>query len=67
MKPGEFNFHLAIPSGIILTILGILVLITPLTTAVPSHQVKVDIVAGSMMMLSGIICLLWGLYRSSHR
>jgi uncharacterized membrane protein HdeD (DUF308 family) len=67
MKPGEFNFHLAIPSGIILTILGILVLITPLTTAVPSHQVKVDIVAGSMMMLSGIICLIWGLYRSSHR
>lgn len=67
MKPGEFNFHLAVPSGIILTILGILVLITPLTTAIPSHQIKVDVIAGSMMTLSGVICLLWGLYRSSRR
>lgn len=46
-------------NGLILGIIGILILITPFVTEIPKQKIKLDIIAGSVLLAVGIICLIY--------
>jgi hypothetical protein len=52
---------MAVLNGIILGLIGILIVITPLTTDIPKNQLGMDLVAGSILILGGAASLVWGL------
>ena len=55
------KMNMGVLNGIILGLIGLLVLVTPLTTEVPQNQLKIDIIAGAVLLLGGLVSLLWGL------
>jgi len=54
---------IALPNGIILALIGVLVLLTPLFEAVPRSKLAMDMIAGSAMVVGGVLSALWGLWR----
>ena len=63
-KP-TYKLNMSVPNGIILGLIGLLVLLTPLTTDVPEHQLPMDLIAGSVLIIGGMTSLAWGLRRGS--
>ena len=60
----EYRMPIAVPNGIILALIGILVLLTPLVEEVPRSKLAMNTVAGGVMTVGGILSLLWGLKRA---
>ena len=58
---------LAIPNGIILGLIGLLVLLTPWAAKVPRDQSHVDYIAGAILLLGGLISLLLGLRKKKRK
>ena len=58
-----YKLNMALPNGIILGLIGLLVLLTPLTTEVPEHQLLMDVIAGAVLFTGGMVSLIKGLYR----
>lgn len=50
-----------VPNGIILGLIGVLILLTPLTTEVAGLQLAMDLVAGGVLLVGGMISLMYGL------
>jgi hypothetical protein len=57
----KYRLSVGIPNGIVLTLIGVLVLLTPLTTALSAGQLRIDLIAGATMVLGGLVSLIWGL------
>jgi len=66
-KPAKRQLTMPVVNGIILSLIGLLVLITPLAAEVPRHQLLMDVIAGAMLLIGGVISILWGLARSRQR
>ncbi len=62
-KEPKSAINMAAPNGIILALIGLLVLITPLTTEVHGSRLTMDIVAGAALVIGGGISLAVGLKR----
>ena len=45
-------------NGLILGIIGALILITPLVADVPPDKIFLDIIAGSVLLVVGLVCLI---------
>lgn len=58
-----FKLNMGVPNGIILGLIGLLVLLTPLTTEVTEHQLLMDVIAGVVLITGGIMSLIKGVYR----
>jgi uncharacterized membrane protein HdeD (DUF308 family) len=56
----EYRMPIAVPNGIILALIGILVLLTPLVEEVPRSKLAMNLIAGGVMTVGGILSLLWG-------
>ena len=52
-KEHNFRLNIAVPNGIILTLIGILVLITPLFTELTQLNLLIDILAGAILTVGG--------------
>ena len=63
-KPAKRQLTMPAVNGIILSLIGLLVLITPLATEVPRSQLLMDVIAGAMLVVGGTVSILWGLARS---
>ncbi len=63
-ESSEYRMPIAVPNGIILALIGILVLLTPLVEEVPPSKLTIDLVAGGVMTVGGMLSLLWGLRRA---
>ncbi len=59
-KEHNFRLNIAIPNGIILTLIGILVLVTPLFTELTQLNLLIDILAGAVLTAGGGVSLLFG-------
>jgi uncharacterized membrane protein HdeD (DUF308 family) len=57
------RLSMAVPNGIILGLIGILILITPLATPVPEDKVAMDLIAGLLLICGGAVSLILGLRR----
>ena len=53
------NLSMIFINGLILGVIGILILITPLVTEIPKEKIKLDIIAGAVLLAVGIICLIY--------
>jgi len=62
-KEHKFDLNIAIPNGIILTAIGILVLLTPFFTDLTPVNLMIDVIAGILLTAGGGISLLLG-YRA---
>ncbi len=60
-KPTEYRLPIAVPNGIILALMGVLVLVTPMVEAVEPSKLRMNIIAGVVMTVGGLASLLWGL------
>ncbi|MDM8004942.1 MAG: hypothetical protein QUV05_02150 [Phycisphaerae bacterium] len=60
-KTTEYRMPIAIPNGIILALIGVLVLVTPLVETVEPSKLRMNIIAGAVMTVGGLASLLWGL------
>jgi len=60
-KESKNPMSLLVPNGIILGLIGLLVLLTPLTTEVAGHDLVMDMIAGGVLMVGGMLSLAWGL------
>lgn len=60
-KRTEYRLPIAIPNGIILGIIGLLVMLTPLVEHVEDTKVAMDLISGGCMLAGGILSLVWGL------
>ena len=59
-KEHNFRLNIAVPNGIILTLIGILVLVTPLFTELTQLNLLIDILAGAILTVGGGLSLLFG-------
>ena len=70
MKDGqaEYKLSMGIPNGIILSLIGALVLATPLATTPPitGGKLAMDLIAGSILVVGGLISLAYGLKQRTH-
>ena len=57
----KYKLNMGVPNGIILGLIGLLVLLTPLTIEIERSQIKIDIIAGGILLAGGLVSLLWGL------
>ena len=57
----QFNLNIGIPNGIILTLIGILVLVTPLFTDLSPCNILVDIIAGIILTVGGGLSMFIGI------
>jgi len=62
-KESKLALNMAVPNGIILALIGLLVLITPLAAEVRGSRLTMDIVAGAALVIGGGISLAVGLRR----
>ncbi|MFC1509277.1 hypothetical protein ACFL60_06285 [Candidatus Omnitrophota bacterium] len=60
-KDREFTLNIGIPNGIILTVIGILVLVTPIVHPMDKTSVLIDILAGIILIGGGSISLYTGI------
>ena len=56
-KDREFTLNIGIPNGIILTVIGILVLLTPVVHPMDKTSVLIDILAGIILIGGGSFSL----------
>jgi len=66
-EQNETKLRLAIPNGIILGLIGLLVLLTPWAADVPKDRLFVDYIAGIILVLGGLISVIFGLANRSKR
>ena len=59
-KEHNFRLNIAVPNGIILTLIGILVLVTPLFTELTQLNLLIDILAGAVLTAGGGLSLFFG-------
>ena len=59
----EYKLSMATLNGIILAIIGILVLITPMTTQIAAGQLKAVYIAGAVLTLGGLATMAFGLMK----
>jgi len=59
-KEHKFDLNIAIPNGIILAVIGILVLFTPFFTDLTPMNVLIDIIAGILLAGGGGLSLFLG-------
>ena len=60
-KKNEYKLDIGIPNGLILTVLGLLVLVTPVFHSLETAHIFIDVVAGLILIGSGIISLYFGI------
>jgi len=53
-----------IPGGTILALIGIMVLLTPLVTDLTTKGLVMDLIAGAVLLATGITSIMFGLKRS---
>jgi hypothetical protein len=58
---GKNPMSTLVPNGIILALIGVLLLLTPLTTKIPEHQLPMDLIAGGVLLVGGLLSLVLGL------
>jgi len=59
----KYKLNMAVPNGIILGLIGLLVVVTPLTTSVSGNHLIMDLVAGTVLIVGGSVSLVLGLRR----
>ena len=52
-----------IPGGTILALIGIMVLLTPLVTDLTTKGLVMDLIAGAVLLVTGITSIIFGLRR----
>ena len=57
----DFKLNIGIPNGLILTVIGILVLLTPVFHDLAMSHVLIDIAAGIVLLTVGCISLYYGI------
>ena len=57
----DFKLNIGIPNGLILTVIGILVLLTPVFHDLARSHVLIDITAGVVLVTVGCISLYFGI------
>ena len=57
------RLNMNVINGIVLSVIGILVMITPLATEIAPEKVKIDIIAGGVLFVGGAVSILYGLKR----
>ena len=62
-KQTEYKLSMATLNGIILALIGILVLVTPMTTDIPAQQLKAVYIAGAILTLGGLATVAFGLLK----
>lgn len=62
-KHTEPGLPIAIPNGVILMLIGVLVLLTPLVEPIARAQLPMDLVAGFMLVVGGAVSIGWGVRR----
>jgi len=69
MSEGDqrYSLNVGIPNGLILIAIAVLVLLTPLTTAMTPAQARIDLLAGGLMLAGGVVSLGWGLLSRRRR
>ena len=60
-KEHDFKLNIGIPNGIILTIIGILVLLTPVVHDMILSHILIDIAAGLILVGGGFLSLYYGM------
>ena len=50
-----------IPGGIILALIGLMVLLTPLVTEVVGKELIIDLAAGGVLLVVGLVCVFIGI------
>jgi len=60
-KERSFDLNIGIPNGIILTVIGILVLLTPVFHHLEPSHVLIDIAAGILLVAGGGTSLYFGI------
>jgi len=60
-KEHDFTLNIGIPNGIILTIIGILVLLTPVVHNMILSHILIDIAAGLILVGGGLLSLYNGM------
>ncbi len=63
----RYSLNVGIPNGLILMAVGVLVLLTPLTTEMTPAQARIDLLAGLLMLAGGAVSLGWGLLSRRRR
>ena len=63
----EFTFNIGLPNGIILSIIGLLVLATPLVHPMVRSDVIIDISAGVLLISAGVFSLYKGLKKMKNK
>jgi len=58
MDNNKQNLSMILINGLILGIIGALILITPLVADIPPDRIFLDIIAGSVLLVVGLVCLI---------
>jgi len=58
MDNNKQNLSMILINGLILGIIGVLILITPLVADIPPDKVFLDIIAGGVLLIVGLVCLI---------
>jgi hypothetical protein len=59
----EPRIAMATINGVIMGLIGFLMLITPLVAEVAADKIKIDIIAGGVLLAGGFVSLILGLRR----
>ena len=57
MNNNKSNVSMILINGLILGIVGVLILITPFVVDIPSDKICLDMIAGGVLLVVGLICL----------
>ena len=58
MDNNKQNLSMILINGLILGIIGALILITPLVADIPPDRIFLDIIAGGVLLVVGLVCLI---------
>lgn len=65
MNSRKPRLNIAIINGLVVALIGTLIFITPLAVSVPGNLVAMDWIAGSILVVVGIACIIWGRRRAT--
>ena len=65
-KAQEYKLSMAALNGIIITLIGVLVLLTPVFAELPEKDLKADLLAGALLTIGGAVTAAWGLFRKKQ-
>lgn len=63
----KYKLDIALPNGVIMTLIGLLVIMSPLASDLTKKQVSLDYLAGGILMAAGIVSIGWGIIRRKNR